>query len=137
MLTDCHKLAPHLKEQDVIELNAALGANALDGLLISYGASIECKSLTIDGNVVAMGGYSKGALGYICWILTNGQVKEYGNALTELAAKQLEKLKGKFVYNYVADTNQVSQRWLTRLGFKRGGTATLRRIPFTLMYKED
>lgn len=110
----------------------------LDGLRLSVESSVKCSVIEDNkGKPQAVGGWSVTEHGAIVWTLTTDKVKSFGKLLTVVAMRYVNDALTKHgvVYNYVAQCNVTSLRWLKRLGFRAGGECVLSDEPFILMYR--
>ncbi|WCE28418.1 hypothetical protein [Vibrio sp. SCSIO 43137] len=135
--SDVLYLAQHMKAQDRVELKAALGLEPLEGLRASLKDSHLTRTLEVEGQVVAIGGVTKTFHGGLIWLLTVDSPSAFGKTLTKVASKRLDVYTQAcgIVYNYVAQSNKTTLRWLRRLGFKTGDKCVFRGEPFILMYR--
>lgn len=119
---DASILAPRLREDDVIELEA-LGFQPERAILMSVKLSTKAWSGFVDGKLVCMWG-----VGPRCWLSDVGVVWLLGS--DDLVANQraflrrnklfIEDMRKGFsrLENYVDERNHISKRWLKWLGFR-------------------
>ena len=118
---DCRELAPHMREQDKIEIMYSNAALPLQALQVGYNESEECNSIIHeDGNVVGMFGVANAGVFASPWLLGSDKIIDTRNEFIPQAKEWVEKISKKYpiLLNYVHEGNEVSKRWLKSLGFE-------------------
>lgn len=133
-------LAPNLREVDKQEVLAANGQEPEDALLASVESSDTdmCWAALIDGKVTALFGVAgvTEQVGAI-WLLASDDIYQHKVDFMRHCKEMLELMHLRYpsLLNFIDDRNQVTKRWLKRLGFWMGHTDPefgQAQIPFTL-----
>lgn len=146
-LEDIAPIAEKMREQDRQEVKASSGEDPMqslsDSLLVSdlvWTAEDESGPIAMFGVARIPGGLSTcGA----AWLLgTDRLVDVDKRTWWVLSRKYVKRMEERYdiLMNYVDDRNTVSQRWLSRLGFRKIHTIPeygWAKIPFSLWVKGD
>ena len=122
-LEDCHKLAPMIRTQDLVELEYTNDLSPLEAITASYYASEECNTM-IDNNEKIIGMFGIGRIGDQgkIWMIATPGLNDVSIVKQFLHEKKkwLNKVKNNYsrLFNFVYDENTMTKRWLKWLGFE-------------------
>lgn len=119
---DCYAMAPNLRVEDRLEIDAAIGLEAIDGLLWACQASTECYTLMRYGKPIAMFGSGpiEGHEGHgFVWMLGTEDIKRVALTFLRHSKRWVERLmmNYKTIGNCVDARNRLHIRWLKWIGF--------------------
>lgn len=126
-IDDINRLAPNLRESDVVELRDSVGMDALQALQYSLTRSDIAYTLFSSGIPVCMGGVA-GDINHpkigIAWFLASAGLSGSVTALQRWLPGIIEEMHTLYptLGNFVDARNRTSHRWLSRLGFEIVGT---------------
>lgn len=141
--TEAHAraMAPRMRESDVREVQASCGYAPLQALLDALAVSSWARALLFDGEVAALVGVAPTGHALIgsAWLLGTEAIREHKREFLGLCRPTLEEMLElcPVLCNYVDARNEVSLRWLARLGAVLGapepyGAEGLPFVPFLL-----
>lgn len=115
------ELAPRMRPQDIEEVGA-LGHTPLDALMISVNDSTEAWAGLADGSVVCIFGLSTQSIlsdRAFPWLLSSRDMPRHARAFLRLNREYMASMRKRYrlLWGWVCETNTVSIRWLTWLGF--------------------
>jgi hypothetical protein len=121
-LQDAVELAPHLRPEDLAEINANTGRTAVDTLSNGYLLSEPCFSVVNEeGTVVAMFGAvpvsDSPGVGLV-WLLASPELVRRGRQFLRESKAWIEKLHQTYpiLWNFVDSRNTTHIRWLKWIG---------------------
>jgi len=116
-------LAPRLKDIDKNEIDWTSGLSPLQGLQQSIEESVETVTAELDGKPCVMAGIAPSNDDwYGIWLLSDDRLQDCKSDFMEACSSVLEQWMREYakVYNFVSVRNDVSLRWLQKLGFTLG-----------------
>ena len=124
---DIDRLAPILRESDILEIQASTGQTPREALEDGLERSDLCYTMLVGGDVICTGGVAPS--GYnpdvgVAWFLSSDRLAKSAVALQWYMPQILRKMHRLYpnLANFVDARNIASVAWLTRLGFKVVGT---------------
>jgi hypothetical protein len=137
-LQDALDIAPRLREQDRIELEAATGKDPVAAITAAVEATSRMWAAVIDGQVECIFGIGEATRQVgVPWMLATDAVVEHQRALVEDALSIVEDMQEAYplLTNFVHSDNTAAIAWLRHLGFSFGdpiehGPAKQPFIPF-------
>jgi len=120
ILPDITQLHPHLREQDLKELEA-LDIKPRTSLMYGY-LHGECFTVMCEDTVLCMYGVVPKKTGGRIWMLSRKGIERFALPITRLAKTEIERMSNQYsqLYNIVDERNKIVLRWLKMLGFKFG-----------------
>jgi hypothetical protein len=121
VFSDCSKVAPYMRSQDVVEIKHSNGLKPIEALEGAFRASEVCNSIIHeDGTVVGMFGVANNHFFGSPWLLGTDRILEVRKEFIPQAKDWVEEMNSVYplLLNYVHVDNSVSERWLKSLGFK-------------------
>jgi hypothetical protein len=116
-------MAGRLRERDVVECRAAADMTAEEGLFGSFDASEKCWVALWKGRATIAFGVSKMAdLIGSPWMLATDDIKAMAFTFLEESPKYIDLIKEPYalLLNWVDERNDISIKWLLRMGFTIG-----------------
>lgn len=116
---DIQKIAPNIKEADMVELRAVSTASPEDALLESVAKSTLSLTFHNGGEPLGIFGYQERFPGAVVWMVSTPDIAKCGKGLTKQAKAIMDEWSARFplLWNYVYSGNQTTVEWLKLLGF--------------------
>ena len=126
--TDCHAIAPRLREEDAKELLLSSGKEPIESLLDSFSFSSETFVAEEDGQVIAIWGFGtfiyeeagKKTLVGVPWMVGTPEMMKHPVTIVAAGRVAVDRWESQCdcLCNLTHVENTVHHRWLRHLGFQ-------------------